>query len=505
MLLLASHELLELLLPHLAARPAESGSWRGAATLSQLSRAWHELVALHRLTLTELTIVSPQGYDPMPLDALKLLIPQCTSLQKLELIGHCWDTWKDEKAPMPIDPTPCLAFHCRQLHTLLIAPAELVDDSAMYALAGMCRLLEDVALVNGGSFSNGALRALGTCPLKRFFLNKCDVESNGLSALVLQASGTLQSIAALEATGPTWDAASGTLQVGRCIAGDEWAYHAAASCPVLEELMWHCSTSEGIRAVAGTRPMQLTTVRLGPLATDGWIRTLVEACPSLTDLFLSADALTDDALRSVATLGRLRHFSLADKARKEGAKFTDAGLAMLSECTRLCSLTLGRFISNDAVTDASLVAIGRGCPRLTSLQLVFCRFSGRALALLAHHCRSLRYVALDWSSTTPGAVRALHQHCTEIRSLHLPPNHCVDGFQVAEKLFGPDVATRSYLMTSGVLDEGCLGQPSRRLKDRMRDERRSETPDDRRTASPPPEDPQPSGRSAWSWMFIDSK
>ena len=420
---LAPYELIELLAAHLP-----GGTWTGLAKLAQLNRHWGRLVIEYRSTLSTFCMTCPPGQDPqevMPLGALWRLAA-CKSLTDLELVGLGYDSVDWRYIPNPIVQ---LASPGR-LRKLVLTPAPMFLDWTAHAISH-CRGLEDLQLSEAGPLSVGAMRALGSCPLVRVDLEYSDVEDDGLVALVLQARHTLQCISTLRSR----------------MATDTWAFSAVACCAMLREIKWHCLAGNTLRAIASIAPQHLTTVRLGPHATDDWVALLVAACPAITDFALEAEGLTDSALSSVAKLACLRLFSLSDiGGRTEPrVRFSPDGLQELAECTQLRSLALHGCALEGHGFDGVLVAIAKSCRSLSSLWLAMCGFGPRAIKRFAPCCPTLESICLAMCQSSLGAVRALKRSCLSLRLLLFPEGHCKMNElerQLAATLFAPGVIVR---------------------------------------------------------------
>ena len=426
-----TYELIELLLPHLTQeRTWNIGSWRGAAKLAQLSRSWRQLIASFRSTLTHLQIISPPGQNDIPLPALYRIAAECKSLQHFELTGQypleeeaaVW--YADSPPPSPI---LFLALRCQQLRVLIIGDAYLVGDREVYAIAANCRELQQLELLDTRPLSCGALRALGTCPLTRLRLGlNSETEDDGVAALVLQVRATLQRVTIKGAT-------------------DVWVSRSVGCCLALRDLRWDCQSCESVRVLASARLRGLATVRLGPKATDVWVRILVDGCPGLTNIALNAKALTDDALNSVGSLVHLRHVSLTN-VKDPNDQFTHNGFRHLTAYTELRSLALCAFalrpqtVEEETLWDETLYSVASSCPMLDTLWLGLCGFSGVPIKQLAPCCPHLRYVCLDFISARKNALRALRAHCSDLRRLELPDFHLEDSIkEFAMELFPADI------------------------------------------------------------------
>eukprot|EP01116_Phalansterium_solitarium_P006981 TRINITY_DN19431_c0_g1_i1.p1 TRINITY_DN19431_c0_g1~~TRINITY_DN19431_c0_g1_i1.p1 ORF type:complete len:844 (+),score=241.21 TRINITY_DN19431_c0_g1_i1:225-2756(+) len=147
----------------------------------------------------------------------------------------------------------------------------------------------------------------------------------------------------------------------------------------------------------------------GQLVTDNWFAILAETAPRLHSL--SLDNCSTLSLGGLAALaGRDRLLRLALRRFPQGAdglKAFKAGFESIEE------LDLS---GTDRMWDSSLGVIGKGCPRLRSLDVASWTMFGTGLKLLAANCATLECLCLAHCNVTDKSLEPL-QKCTTLRQL----------------------------------------------------------------------------------------
>eukprot|EP00899_Mesostigma_viride_P013435 jgi/Mesvir1/22092/Mv18448-RA.1 len=157
---------------------------------------------------------------------------------------------------------------------------------------------------------------------------------------------------------------------------------------------------------------------------DNSVSALAARCPLVEHLDVSGCARVGHA--SLAKLGsacpKLRHLNIS------GCSLSDATLLALARgCQQLQLLDISDCKSG--VTDVGVSAISRGCPGCATstsasagaLGLACCEgLSDATLGEIARGCPRLRHLVISYCrGVGPGAIRALGDGCRELRTLHV--------------------------------------------------------------------------------------
>ena len=101
-----------------------------------------------------------------------------------------------------------------------------------------------------------------------------------------------------------------------------------------------------------------------------------------------------------------------------GSKVTERGLDLVAKTcgSRLLSLDLSQCVR--LLSDAGVVALLGGCPRLTRLDLSHCRFTDVAIEAAAQSCPALTSLDYSWngSGMGDGAAQAVAAHCPRLQA-----------------------------------------------------------------------------------------
>ncbi|GLC47187.1 hypothetical protein PLESTB_001622800 [Pleodorina starrii] len=104
------------------------------------------------------------------------------------------------------------------------------------------------------------------------------------------------------------------------------------------------------------------------------------------------------AARLAACLPNLQHLALHEATSCLGGMTDEFAAAVAAHCPLLVSLEVSftRYsLPSEVFTDAGMMALAAGCPRLTALSLTNCgAITNRSLYAVAVHCRGLRRLAL---------------------------------------------------------------------------------------------------------------
>ena len=99
---------------------------------------------------------------------------------------------------------------------------------------------------------------------------------------------------------------------------------------------------------------------------------------------------------------------------------TSAAVETLASCCP--SLTALYLERAGRVQDECVAALALGCPHLEVLDLGWCEIGDAALAALAHHCPDLRVLNLAYcDAITDAGVAQLCRGCAHLRSLTTNP------------------------------------------------------------------------------------
>ena len=236
----------------------------------------------------------------------------------------------------------------------------------------------------------------------------------------------------------------------------------------------------GLRALGMVYESTLTSVEFTKASfTGGALFRLCKGCPNLTNLLLTSEfdsEVTDEDVRSIAKCPQLESLSLAKCTKITDAAIdtlillpalreinishcsglTSSGvqnllrsnrnleLIILSEyfdvsfcefcddeflyCTSECCPKLRDFAvdidpESTVVSEASLIALFRGCPLLENLVLYYEQLSDSCLSALAASCSDLKELTLVDGSYTDTGVIAVCSNCTGLKylELHGPP------------------------------------------------------------------------------------
>ncbi|GKA10137.1 hypothetical protein Tco_0689570 [Tanacetum coccineum] len=195
-------------------------------------------------------------------------------------------------------------------------------------------------------------------------------------------------------------------------------------CPNLEVLH-----TEDICGDGGLQAFSLFCKKLCKLTHLGRVThigliALAKGCYNLEYLHVSLTDITNEALECIGThlknLGDL-HMNLVEKGNKTDLPLDNGIRAMLNGCSklerldiRLCrggltDLGLGYigkyghnlkylFLQNIGESDAGLVELSKGCPKLRTLEIRWCPFNKQSIATYVFNIRSLRYLRVlkEW-------------------------------------------------------------------------------------------------------------
>ena len=267
----------------------------------------------------------------------------------------------------------------------------------------------------------------------------------GLSRLEdLQVGGSGVDDAALAAI-----AGIGTLRKLQVIgtAGTDAGFSRLAALPRLAELGIGSNpnlTADGLaRALAGLpglRTLTLADCVESPPAAAAVVTALARHHPELQSLSLAVGEVSDDDLRAIGRLTRLRELSLQIN------QVTDAGVTHLGTLRALETLNL----AHNAVTDRGLATLGT-LPRLEYLDLSGTAITDAGLPQLARvpHFRSLR---LDGTGVTDAGLPALARFA-RLAQLGLSGNSAITdaGLPLLRSIRGLELVELSW---TGVSDPG---------------------------------------------------
>tara|TARA_B110001452_G_scaffold242393_1_gene225167 strand:+ start:213 stop:2873 length:2661 start_codon:yes stop_codon:yes gene_type:complete len=112
-----------------------------------------------------------------------------------------------------------------------------------------------------------------------------------------------------------------------------------------------------------------------------------------------------------------------------GSKVTERGLDLVAKTcgSRLLSLDLSQCVR--LLSDAGVVALLGGCPRLTRLDLSHCRFTDVTIEAAAQNCPALTSLDYSWNGSGVGdrSARAVAAHCRKLTHLALCGSRVTDG------------------------------------------------------------------------------
>eukprot|EP00899_Mesostigma_viride_P025272 jgi/Mesvir1/592/Mv02033-RA.1 len=328
----------------------------------------------------------------------------CMQLKKLDLTPGISD------AAIRLGPDSC-----RELHSLTMDSDKFTDailsafavrcsalrhlrfddvgpsDAGVTAFAASCPLLEELHIVYADFVTDvGVLAVAHNCPQ----LHTLHLSIGGGRGTVTDAS-----LVELVRQCPClWD-----LKLSSSYAGNRTFLAIAQHCPGLRSLdMSGFPVSvENERVPTPYDRMQLREWENVCVKDDG-LAAVLQNCLQLEVLRLRGwDRLTDAGLTMVGdSCRRLRKL---DVSGLRGG-FTDQGLAAMAP--NLGALEVLRASSCDAVTDVSLVALARHCPRLKDVDVSFCEVGDEGITALVRHCAlvTLRARCTRVSDVTMAAI-----------------------------------------------------------------------------------------------------
>jgi len=101
---------------------------------------------------------------------------------------------------------------------------------------------------------------------------------------------------------------------------------------------------------------------------------------------------------------------------------SDAALFGLAKCSNLTHLAIG----TDEITDSGIIALAKGCPQLTQLDIRGCagfalqNVSNAAVLAVTEWCPNLTRLRVSSSKLTDVALIALVKRCSKLSALAVP-------------------------------------------------------------------------------------
>ncbi len=140
-------------------------------------------------------------------------------------------------------------------------------------------------------------------------------------------------------------------------------------------------------------------------------------CPNLRALELHNHSLTDDdIIKSLRGAPLLERLTIQDDFN--GSGMTDRSIVAATKlCPRLTTVHLGLC---GGVTDASIEAVARAYPRLKSLMVYACRFfTGSSIAAVGAHCPELVVLIASGHEIDDNGFRSVARGCPNLEELYL--------------------------------------------------------------------------------------
>jgi hypothetical protein len=164
-----------------------------------------------------------------------------------------------------------------------------------------------------------------------------------------------------------------------------------AAWPSLTEFQCHVASQRDLQLLSRHAPgLTYLDVASSPV-TDDVLSTLIPRWPHLRRLVLGSSMASDQTLASVVTC-----CPLLDTVSLMSAALTDRGVLALALAarSRLRTLKLGHSSLSPPLSDATVLALGRLCPRLECLTLSGCAIDDDTMIAFAHGCPNLAHVDL---------------------------------------------------------------------------------------------------------------
>eukprot|EP00899_Mesostigma_viride_P025261 jgi/Mesvir1/591/Mv02032-RA.1 len=339
----------------------------------------------------------------------------CMQLKKLDLTPEISD------AAIRLAPASC-----RELHSLTIDSNKFTDasvsalaarcsalrhlhfgdvarsDACVTAFAASCPLLEELRIFISDRVTDASVLAVAhNCPqLHTLYLSGCrgTVTDAGLVELVRRCPRLCK------------------LKLSKIYAGNRTFLAIAQHCPGLRSLDM---SGHPFRVRDEVVPTPYERMRLREwedvCVKDDGLAAVLQNCLQLEVLNLVGwDRLTDAGITMVGdSCRRLRKLDVSELC----GGFTDQGLAAMAP--NLGALEVLRASSCDAVTDVSLVALARHCPRLKDADVSFCEVGDEGITALVRHCALVKLRAAGCTRVSDVGMAAISERCGQLVGLSI--------------------------------------------------------------------------------------
>eukprot|EP00899_Mesostigma_viride_P019085 jgi/Mesvir1/27178/Mv04548-RA.1 len=180
--------------------------------------------------------------------------------------------------------------------------------------------------------------------------------------------------------------------------------------------LWVADDTSVAALASACASLRYLDVRRSPGVTDVAISRLARACPQLEHVNVAGARVSDRSVRLLCQrCPRLRHLCLAGCG-------DDIGDNSVSALAARCPLVEHLDVSGCArVGHASLAKLGSACPKLRHLNISGCSLSDATLLALARGCQQLQLLDISdcKSGVTDVGVSAISRGCPRLRHLNL--------------------------------------------------------------------------------------
>lgn len=188
-------------------------------------------------------------------------------------------------------------------------------------------------------------------------------------------------------------------------------------------------------------------------------RALAARCPDLRTVSLFGVDPNDNVIATLAQGCRAIHtFSCQDFFYNDSdmGRITDAAvLQIAAHCSRLTQLYFLFLPKNESITDQSLTAVARGCPRLSRVVLHgLTTLTDAVLLALAKGCPELTRVMVVGGSFTDDGVIPLLVGCRKLETVRFEGAAVTDASLIAVVEHAPTITRLEFLKAPHLTDAG---------------------------------------------------